>query len=268
LANLLALADISISLATPNSSRMEQFLAIASNSQLDCIAISGDDSAMRYPGGKGRLWQEIVSLMPPHEIYIETHLGGGAVLRNKRPAKMNIGIDVDKQVIAAAKHWEVPSLALHQADAVDFLEQYTFLGTELVYSDPPYVASTKAYRRYYRCEYTNNDHVRLLAKLSELDCDVLISGYSCELYESSLQGWNRKELTNVTHAGRRQETVWANFAFTDKLHDYNRIGGSFRERERIRRKIARWTDKIKAMPAMERNAILSALTGSTSEPVE
>ncbi|ODS31873.1 MAG: D12 class N6 adenine-specific DNA methyltransferase, partial [Candidatus Scalindua rubra] len=24
--------------------------------------------------------------MPPHEVYIETHLGGGAVMRNKRPS--------------------------------------------------------------------------------------------------------------------------------------------------------------------------------------
>lgn len=50
---------------------------------------------MGYPGGKGRLWQDIVALMPPHDTYIETHLGGGAVIRNKRPARVNIGVDID-----------------------------------------------------------------------------------------------------------------------------------------------------------------------------
>ncbi len=50
---------------------------------------------MSYPGGKGKCYQRLINLMPPHETYIESHLGGGAVLRNKRPAKANIGIDAD-----------------------------------------------------------------------------------------------------------------------------------------------------------------------------
>ncbi len=37
--------------------------------------------------------------MPPHEIYIEAHLGGGAVMRHKYPAKRNIGIEIDSEVI-------------------------------------------------------------------------------------------------------------------------------------------------------------------------
>ncbi|MBS0352463.1 MAG: DNA adenine methylase, partial [Proteobacteria bacterium] len=48
---------------------------------------------MSYPGGKGKCYQRLINLMPPHETYIETHLGSGAVLRNKRPAKTTIGID-------------------------------------------------------------------------------------------------------------------------------------------------------------------------------
>ena len=32
-------------------------------------------------------------MMPPHATYIETHLGGGAIMRRKPPALRNIGID-------------------------------------------------------------------------------------------------------------------------------------------------------------------------------
>jgi len=32
-------------------------------------------------------------MKPPHDTYIETHLGGGAVMRNKPPARNNIAID-------------------------------------------------------------------------------------------------------------------------------------------------------------------------------
>lgn len=54
-----------------------------------------------YPGGKGEngVFQRLINLMPPHEVYIETHLGGGAVMRNKRPARRNIGIEIDPEVI-------------------------------------------------------------------------------------------------------------------------------------------------------------------------
>jgi hypothetical protein len=44
-----------------------------------------------------------------------------------------------------------------------------------------------------------------------------------------------------------------------ELHDYSYLGDNFRERERIKRKKARWTERLKSMPALERFAILSVL---------
>lgn len=218
---------------------------------------------MVYAGGKGRLWQDIVSLMPPHDTYIETHLGGGAVMRNKRPARVNIGVDIDPKVICAASTWNVPGLMLHNADALAFLATYAFDGLELLYVDPPYVAATKKNRRYYRHEYTDEDHCRLLNALLKLECRVMISGYPSVLYENALQGWAVRELVNVSHAGLRREQLWANFEFSSNLHDYAPIGGSFRERERIRRKTSRWVHKLGRLPELERRAVLTALIQSS-----
>lgn len=218
---------------------------------------------MGYAGGKGRLWQDIVSLMPPHDTYIETHLGGGAVMRNKRPARVSIGVDIDPQVVRAASAWNVPGLVLHTGDALAFLAGYAFDGGELLYVDPPYVAATKKNRRYYRHEYTDEDHCRLLDALLKLDCRVMISGYPSALYEQALQGWEVKELVNVSHAGPRHERLWANFEFSPDLHDYAPIGGSFRERERIRRKTSRWVHKLARLPDLERRAVLAALIQSS-----
>jgi DNA adenine methylase len=57
---------------------------------------------MAYPGGKNGsgVFQTIINLMPPHPVYIEAFLGGGAILRLKRPAALSIGLDLDSAVIA------------------------------------------------------------------------------------------------------------------------------------------------------------------------
>lgn len=61
------------------------------------------DNRSTYPGGKGAsgVHQNIINLIPPHDVYIETHLGGGSIMLRKRPAPINIGIDLDPEVIEA-----------------------------------------------------------------------------------------------------------------------------------------------------------------------
>ncbi|WP_063790137.1 DNA adenine methylase [Bradyrhizobium pachyrhizi] len=214
---------------------------------------------MTYPGGKGRLWQHLISMMPPHDTYIETHLGGGSVMRRKKPARVNIGLDICPEVARTASNWRLPHLTLLNCDAVTFLKEFSFTGNELIYADPPYPAATKKKRRYYVHEYSDEDHRQLLGTLLRLPCNVMISGYSCELYESRLVGWRRRELRNVTHAGLRTEVVWANFDFSTSLHDYGCIGGDFRERERIKRKTSRWVRRLQQMSELERCAIVAAI---------
>ena len=45
------------------------------------------------------LCQAIVSLMPPHSAYVETHLGGGTIMKRKPPALRNIGIDLNARSV-------------------------------------------------------------------------------------------------------------------------------------------------------------------------
>jgi hypothetical protein len=73
---------------------------------------------MAYPGGKSGagVYQRIISLMPPHRVYIEPFLGGGAVLRLKRPAEINIGIDLDPEVV---RRWALPSDLTASAEAAE-----------------------------------------------------------------------------------------------------------------------------------------------------
>jgi hypothetical protein len=137
---------------------------------LDSIAISDDagqvpiysrKKAMRYPGGKGGagVYQTIINNIPPHDTYIETHLGGGNILERKRPAARSVGIDVDPEVIEVWQQLDVPGLELHHGDAVAWLESHQFTGSEFVYADPPYVMDSRRGGKLYCHEYDDKGAV-------------------------------------------------------------------------------------------------------------
>lgn len=210
---------------------------------------------MRYPGGKGRCYQHIISVMPKHRVFIETHLGGGAILRHKRPAAVNIGVDIDKCVISTWQAMARSDLSLFEADACHFLRSYRFQGDELVYCDPPYLHETRRRQRIYRFEYSRQQHIDLLNVLLTLPCGVLVSGYRSQLYDTMLSGWRSMEFWGDSHTGPRKEVVWMNFDPPALLHDHSHLGADFRARETIKRRRRGLLSRVASLSAAERQAL-------------
>ena len=215
---------------------------------------------MAYPGGKGGagVYQRIITLMPPHRVFIEPFLGGGAVMSAKRPAARNIGVDLDGDVVGA---WaDRPGVEVVHGCGIDFLRRHDFAGDELVYCDPPYLMATRAGRRLYEHELSEAQHDELLGVITGLPCMVMISGYWSPMYADRLKGWTAISFAAMTRGGRlATEWLWFNYPEPVELHDYGFLGTSFRERERIKRKKQRWTARLVRMPILERQALLSAI---------
>lgn len=150
-----------------------------------------------YPGGKasGGVWRRILNQMPPHDIYIEPFLGGGAVLYYKRPARLlDVGVDINSLTIAETGKYLVGP-RLHVGDGLDYLRdlrraikalqrrrgpdvdgrrhwrQFPELATHaartgdpaaasiVVYCDPPYLLSARrSQERRYFWEPTDQVH--------------------------------------------------------------------------------------------------------------
>ena len=136
---------------------------------------------MGYFGSKATagLCQALIALMPPHSVYIESHLGGGALMKRKPPAVRSIGIERDAQALEAFV-CAYPVDLVHGC-AHDFLASFPFLGPELVYSDPPYLQATRRSPQRYRFEYEEADHIALLTLLKALPCQVMVSGHPSAL---------------------------------------------------------------------------------------
>jgi DNA adenine methylase len=223
---------------------------------------------MRYPGGKGKCYQRLVNLMPPHSTYIESHLGGGSVLRHKKRAQINIGLDTDPQVISCWRELDLEGCTIVEMDARAYLETYSFIGGELVYADPPYLTHTRRRARVYRHDYSVDDHVALLDVLAKLPCRVMLSGYDSQMYNERLNQWRKVSFAAKTHADVRQECVWLNFDPPHELHDARFIGDSYRERQSVRRRHDRLLRKFDRMPALERRHLLEQLTTRYADETE
>ena len=205
--------------------------------------------------------------MPPHRVYIEAFLGGGSVLRHKRPAERSIGVDRDHQVIDRWQMCPGKHVELLCADAMEFLAGFPYRGDELVYADPPYLPSTRRARRYYRYELTTADHSSLLELLKRLPCSVVLSGYPSDLYDRALESWTTTTIVGTSHVGRRLERLWMNFAPGSALHDYQFVGTTFRDRERLRRKLARWKTSLERLPPVHRRIMLDELNSAFAESI-
>jgi hypothetical protein len=94
---------------------------------------------MGHPGGKAGagVYQRIINQIPPHDVYVEAFLGDGAILRRKKPARRNIGIESDPGTIAKFSGsdggdagWSGPVPEIYQCCGIEWLK-HTF-GLHLV----------------------------------------------------------------------------------------------------------------------------------------
>jgi DNA adenine methylase len=252
-------------------------LYIAAGITYDAIMVAISDYCRRrdrswnYPGAKNGagVFQSIINLMPPHELYIEAFLGSGAVMRHKRPAAQSIGIEIDREVCDAWRRQPLPYMKLIEGDALEFLRADAWPQQEraLVYADPPYLFSTrKSSRPIYRHELATEDqHAALLDVLKRLPCMVMISGYESELYDRALGHWRRSEISTTNRAGPTTEIVWMNFPDPWELHDYQYLGRNKTERQVFKRQRDRWRSRLLNMDSKKRAALLAAVSELRSD---
>ena len=225
---------------------------------------------MKYPGGKGGagVFQTIINQIPPHRVYIEAFAGGANIFERKSPAATSFLIERDpaqagilRSTIAAAGG---DRAIVVNGDAVPILSSWTWGGDEFVYLDPPYVLSTRTKKSIYAHEMSDDDHrelLSLLVTMSDRGVRFMLSGYRNDMYDdvAGKQGWRRVDFQAMTRGGVRTESIWMNYPAPAVIADYAYVGKDFRERERIKRKTARWIRRLEQLPAIERASLFSAM---------
>jgi hypothetical protein len=118
--------------------------------------MKGSTAMKNYFGSKGTsgLYQAIIAMMPPHDTYIETHLGGGAIMRHKPAALHNFAIDLDINALRAFK-CEYPVRKITWC-AINFSPRISLVDVNWCIAIP-YLQYTRTSSRRYRLNIISRD---------------------------------------------------------------------------------------------------------------
>ena len=120
-------------------------------------------------------------------------------MKRKPAALRNIGIDLDARALSSFECGYAVELV--NAHCHEYLAEFAFDGSELVYSDPPYLRGARKSGRRYRHDYDDADHAALLGLLKGLACAVMVSGYPSARYDELLRGWRSVSVQVMNQAG-------------------------------------------------------------------
>lgn len=110
------------------------------------------------------------------------------------------------------------NVILRNEDAFSILSEYLNNEECLLYLDPPYLTSTRVYKKAYDHEFNIKDHEHLAKLILPAKAKIILSGYPSEPYAGWFADWYVYEKDVANHSSqyngkakvRKQEVLWAN----------------------------------------------------------
>ena len=226
--------------------------------------LSAEAVSISYPGNKGikTLIPHLINLIPPHKRYIELFLGSAGVGRHLHLPQLAQGVEINNSLVHEDRFNYPAGMEVICDCAISWLQKHLpFSEDTFIYADPPYPKSCRRSNvDIYDYEMTDAQHVQLTQLLLTSRSMVMISSYENEIYETAFKDWNKKKFCVSVHGKRAYEVVYYNYSSEGKLHQYNFLGKNKTDRQRIKRKITRWGNKLSKLPIQEQEAIYNYLS--------
>jgi DNA adenine methylase len=218
-----------------------------------------------YTGNKNLagLIQKIINQVPSSTEIYDLFCGSAAV-----SLKLSVGcIDIknihlndidpsvtDKYAFACSTVTNIPALDIVQSLIALPVDKSTFC-----FIDPPYLHETRTKKNHYNHEMTRKDHLQLLRAVRYLKCNVMVIHPVCPLYDWLLSDF-RQIVVKIRYNNKTSiEKIYMNYPEPENLHVKSYTGSDCWDRQRIKRKGDRLINKIEALPAQEKNYILSRI---------
>lgn len=244
-----------------------------------------------YPGAKSGtgIIQWLINNIPFHDRYFELFAGSAQLYYAKQPAETSILNDLDLKVCKSypgtnhtyifnnsatdlLKKPDYPTRVRVKGDIFVYGLEYLFKNlsrADFIYLDPPYpFSSRRSGKKYYQHEMTDSDHVQLLTAIRAVDANIMISTRQNDLYDQYLHDWRKASFETMDRAGRCTEIIYMNYPVPGLLHQYDYVGNGYTDRQRVKRKITRFTHKIANLPDYEKHMFIQQLIKNDAASVQ
>ena len=115
-------------------------------------------------------------------------------------------------------HSRLSSVIVEHKDILDLIDKYDAENV-FMYLDPPYVWSTRTSNTGYEVEMDDEHHQKLIDKLLECKCKVLLSGYDNPMYDRLLTKFTKISFASPNSHSENTETLWMNYTPVNKLKE-------------------------------------------------
>ena len=175
---------------------------------------------LKYPGGKWRIAQWILSYFPTHKVYLEPFFGSGAVFFNKEPSYIETINDMNGDIVNLFRVCREYPEELAKVIELTPFSRDEFISCNAL-SDDPIEQARRTLVRYHQSFGTSNSSKNSWRNvqtyggphlLKESKSLVILSGYDNDLYNSGLSDWYTAEKVTIAQMGlHRTEKLWMNF---------------------------------------------------------
>lgn len=220
-----------------------------------------------YTGHKGQagVFQQIINEIPRFDEFHELFAGSGVIsslLEIKQP-KLNFLNDKSAEVfLNLSKKFRSATVLNNCAISLINDAPNATNSKRVCFLDPPYLHETRPNAtNLYEFEMTDNDHIQLLQTVLANDekFDFIIIHPKCDLYETYLKNWRKKEIKVRYHQKTSIEVIYMNYPEPTELHTYKYLGNDCWDRQRIKRKADRLVKSLSNLPVLERKYILEKI---------
>jgi len=243
----------------------------------DCTAVKSN----YYPGNKNIAGyiQKIINEIPPADTFLEMFAGSGTVsnILFVRSGKIK-HFHLNDISLSITERFNYPSGSTVTnksfSDLIQSLLSFPAGKDIFLFCDPPYLHETRpSSTDIYEYEMSDHDHVEFLHLIRNIDNNCMITHPACDLYDRTLYGWRTKDVKVRYHNKTSLERIYMNYDHPGELAIYDMVGTDCWDRQRIKRKINRRLESLKALPAAERNYFLDQVksiyfsAGSTTDEI-
>ncbi len=215
----------------------------------------------KYVGNKdfSNVIHFLINRLPKSKRYFSLFFGGGGLENSIYTAGAHF---VCSEKNPDCKMYEVPTMAtIDFFDYQDLIDAFVFDRSDFIFADPPYMFSSRTTgRKYYKYEFTEEDHIAFLDHIQNIQARVMITHPENDLYNSKLSHWNKEPFSYMTRQGMYNDCVYMNYSRADiELLNYDCLGEDFTDRQRIKRQRSNVVTKFKNLDLHVRQAIVREL---------